>query len=81
MNTKKTRSTFFMDGTEAKSTLTTNLIPSFLAMTLKGLSPLKALKAFKDCKEAILIPLKLVAKSPSEADTTKKSSTFQYDLR
>jgi hypothetical protein len=39
------------EGRELKSALTTNFKPSFLLIMRKGLSALKALRAFKDFKD------------------------------
>jgi hypothetical protein len=39
--------TFVIDGTDSKSAFTTNLIPSFLLIILRGLSDLRTLKTFK----------------------------------
>jgi hypothetical protein len=48
INKKQMRSTFVIEGKEARRALTTNLMPSSLDIIRSGLRPLKALNAFKD---------------------------------
>jgi nucleosome binding factor SPN SPT16 subunit len=47
MNREQTRSTFFIEGRDARRAFTTNRIPSFLDITRNGLKALSALRAFK----------------------------------
>ena len=48
MKRKQIRSTLVIEGREANKAFTTSLIPSSLEITLSGLKPLNALKAFRD---------------------------------
>ena len=47
MISAQTISTFVIEGIEASKAFTTSFIPGFLEMTLNGLNPRNALKAFK----------------------------------
>jgi len=47
MKREHTRSTFVMEGRDARRAFTTRRIPSFLLITLRGLNPLNDLKDFK----------------------------------
>ena len=80
MNKKHTKSTFDIDGIDAIKAITTSFIPSFLEITLKGLSALKALSAFNAANCEPSIPIMKNNKSIKEATTTKKSSRFQAFL-
>jgi len=46
MNKEQTRSTFVIEGIEARRAFTIKRIPSFLEITLSGLKALNALRAF-----------------------------------
>jgi hypothetical protein len=47
MNSEQTRSTFVIEGIEARRAFTIKRIPSFLEITRRGLSALKALRALR----------------------------------
>jgi len=48
MKRPHTSKTLPIDGREARRAITTNLMPSFLDITLRGLKALMALKALRD---------------------------------
>jgi len=47
INSEHTRSTFDIEGIEARRAFTISFMPSSLEMTLKGLNALRALKALR----------------------------------
>lgn len=74
--------TLIIAGRDANKEFTINFKPSFLLITLSGLKALRALNAFKDFKDLLLDPVPPpfmleIMKSMKEAQTTKKSNTFQ----
>ena len=60
--------TFVIEGSELRRAVTTNLMPLFREITLKGLSARKALNAFSDLSES-LSPVKSKSKSGYRAST------------
>lgn len=79
MNKEETSITFANAGIELKIDSTTSFNPSFLEITLNGLSALRALKAFSDFKALLLTSD--IKKSRSAVHTTKKSRIFQPTLK
>jgi hypothetical protein len=74
MTNEQTKSTFVIEGIDARRAFTTNFIPSSLEMTLNGLNALSALNAFKAYKDCISIFKIMRIRSIMDAVTTNPSS-------
>lgn len=84
MKSEQTSNTFAMEGRDAERALATSFMPSFFWMTFNGRRPRRALRAFKAWSECIFYlftPVTSRPRSTREPATTKKSRTFQCDLR
>jgi hypothetical protein len=77
MNREHTSKTLVIEGRDAKRALTTNFMPSFLEIILRGLSALNALSALRAYSCCISISAIMKTRSNMEAVTTKASSMFQ----
>lgn len=77
---EQTSNTFVIEGSDANKAFTTNLIPSFLLITLRGLKARSALNDLRAYSCYISMPITIKDKSIIETVTTNKSKQFHVLL-